>query len=246
MCLAEKIETLEEFNTAKKLGFKLFQGYFFSKPEIVRNKSITSNQLSVTQLFTEIVKDNLDYEKIELIFSRDQALTYRLLRYVNNIRYGTNDLISSIRHAVVFLGRDNLKRFVILMWSTSMKDGKPSELSKTSLVRARFCELLAKARNSQIDSHEVFMSGLLSLLDVMMDKSFEEILGSLPISEKIKTALIEKKGELSFYIGLVIDYENMNWARIKLRASKLNLTEQNIIDIFLEATQWANSILSEK
>jgi EAL and modified HD-GYP domain-containing signal transduction protein len=80
----------------------------------------------------------------------------------------------------------------------------------------------------------------------MMDKSFEEILGSLPISEKIKTALIEKKGELSFYIGLVIDYENMNWTRIKLRASKLNLTEQNIIDIFLEATQWANSILSEK
>ena len=246
MCLAEKIETLEEFNTAKKLGFKLFQGYFFSKPEIVRNKSITSNQLSVTQLFTEIVKDNLDYEKIELIFSQDQALTYRLLRYVNNIRYGTNDLISSIRHAVVFLGRDNLKRFVILMWSTSMKDGKPSELSKMSLVRARFCELLAKARNSQIDTHEVFMSGLLSLLDVMMDKSFEEILGSLPISERIKTALIEKKGELSFYIGLVIDYENMNWARIKLRVSKLNLTEQNIIDIFLEATQWANTILSEK
>ena len=213
ICLAEKIETYEEFEKAKKMGFKLFQGYFFSKPEIVKNKTISANQFFVSQLFNETLKDPINFEKVELILSQDQALTYRLLRYVNNVRYGSSDVISSIKHAVVFLGRDNLKRFVVLMWSTAMS--------------------------------EAFMGGLLSLLDAMMDKPFDDILGTLPIGERIKSALIDKKGELAFYLGLVVDYENLNWSRLKARVTMLGITEQNVIDIYLEAAQWANTLLSE-
>ena len=198
ICLAEKIETYEEFEKAKKMGFKLFQGYFFSKPEIVKNKTISANQFFVSQLFNETLKDPINFEKVELILSQDQALTYRLLRYVNNVRYGSSDVISSIKHAVVFLGRDNLKRFVVLMWSTAMSEGKPSELSRMSLIRARFCESLAIRKRGSIDFHEAFMGGLLSLLDAMMDKPFDDILGTLPIGERIKSAIIDKKGELAF------------------------------------------------
>lgn len=245
ICLAEKIETYEEFEKAKKMGFKLFQGYFFSKPEIVKNKTISANQFFVSQLFNETLKDPINFEKVELILSQDQALTYRLLRYVNNVRYGSSDVISSIKHAVVFLGRDNLKRFVVLMWSTAMSEGKPSELSRMSLIRARFCESLAKRKGCSIDFHEAFMGGLLSLLDAMMDKPFDDILGTLPIGERIKSALIDKKGELAFYLGLVVDYENLNWSRLKARVTMLGITEQNVIDIYLEAAQWANTLLSE-
>lgn len=245
ICLAEKIETYEEFEKAKKMGFKLFQGYFFSKPEIVKNKTISANQFFVSQLFNETLKDPINFEKVELILSQDQALTYRLLRYVNNVRYGSSDVISSIKHAVVFLGRDNLKRFVVLMWSTAMSEGKPSELSRMSLIRARFCESLAKRKRGSIDFHEAFMGGLLSLLDAMMDKPFDDILGTLPIGERIKSALIDKKGELAFYLGLVVDYENLNWSRLKARVTMLGITEQNVIDIYLEAAQWANTLLSE-
>lgn len=244
-CLAEKIETYEEFQIAIKMGFTLFQGYYFCKPEVVKHKTLTTNQVLVTQLFTEIANDPMDFQKIEQIFSQDQALTYRLLRYVNNIRYGTNDVINSIKHAVIFLGKDNMRHFVLLMWKSSMSSDKPSELSKMSLTRARFCEALAIKRKYMVDPKVAFMAGLLSLLDAMMDLPFNEILGSLPIADDIKNALINKKGELAFYIGLVIDYENMNWTKIKYRVSLLNIEEQEIIDIFLEATQWANSILKD-
>ena len=85
----------------------------------------------------------------------------------------------------------------------------------------------------------------MSLLDAMMDKPFDDILGTLPIGERIKSALIDKKGELAFYLGLVVDYENLNWSRLKARVTMLGITEQNVIDIYLEAAQWANTLLSE-
>lgn len=242
--LAEKIETKQEFEAAKEMGFSLFQGYFFSKPEIVKQKALSANQMSVTQLFTEVVKEDINLDKIELILSQDQSLAYKLLRYVNNIRYGTSDPITSFKHAVVFLGKENMRRFISLVYTTSIANDKPNELSRMSLIRGRFCELIAVKRR-KVDQQDAFMCGLFSLLDAMMDRSFEEIISGIPIHEEIKKALIEKTGEMAFYIGLVVDYETLNWSRVKLRVQKLGIDEQEAIDIFLEATKWANKVLSE-
>ena len=244
-CLAEKIETREEFEKAKEMGFRLFQGYFFSRPEIVKHKTLSANQVVVTQLLTETIRDDMDYEKIEKILSQDQSLAYKLLSYVNNVRYGTSDPITSFKHAVVFLGKENMRRFISLVYATCINEDKPSELSRMSLVRARFCELISIKRKNKVDQQDAFMCGLFSLLDAMMDRSFSEIISTMPIRESIKHALIEKKGELAFYIGLVLDYETMNWPRVKVRVQKLGIDEQEAIDTYLEATKWANTILSE-
>lgn len=244
-CLAEKIETREEFEKAKEMGFRLFQGYFFSRPEIVKHKTLSANQVIVTQLLTETIKDDIDYDKIEKILTQDQSLAYKLLSYVNNVRYGTSDPITSFKHAVVFLGKENMRRFISLVYATCINENKPSELSKMSLVRARFCELISIKRKSKVDQQDAFMCGLFSLLDAMMDRSFSEIISTMPIRDSIKHALIEKKGELAFYIGLVLDYETMNWPRVKVRVQKLGIDEQEAIDTYLEATKWANTILSE-
>ncbi len=244
-CLAEKIETKEEFEIAKQMGFKLFQGYFFSKPEVVKQKSLSANQVVVTQLFTETIKENMDYDKIEKILTQDQSLAYKLLSYVNNVRYGTSDPITSFKHAVVFLGKENMRRFISLVYATCINENKPSELSRMSLVRARFCELISQMRQGKVDQQDAFMCGLFSLLDAMMDRPFEEIISMMPIRDTIKQALIEKRGELAFYIGLVLDYETLNWPRVKVRVQKLGIDEQVAIDTYLEATKWANKILSE-
>ncbi len=244
-CLAEKIETKEEFEIAKNMGFKLFQGYFFSKPEVVKQKTLSASQLAITQLFTECVKDDVNYDKIERILSQDQSLAYKLLRYVNNIRYGNSDPITSFKHAVVFLGKENMRRFISLVYTTSISENKPSELSRMSLIRARFCELLAMKRKNKVDPQDAFMCGLFSLLDAMMDRTFTEIISMIPIRDEIKQALIDKKGEMAFYLGLVMDYETLNWPRVKLRVQKLGIDEQEAIDIYLEATKWANKVLSE-
>ncbi|MGN1357574.1 MAG: EAL and HDOD domain-containing protein [Succinivibrionaceae bacterium] len=244
-CLAEKIETKEEFEIAKNMGFKLFQGYFFSKPEVVKQKTLSASQLAITQLFTECVKEDVNYDKIERILSQDQSLAYKLLRYVNNIRYGNSDPITSFKHAVVFLGKENMRRFISLVYTTSIAENKPSELSRMSLIRARFCELLAMKRKNKVDPQDAFMCGLFSLLDAMMDRTFTEIISMIPIRDEIKQALIDKKGEMAFYLGLVMDYETLNWPRVKLRVQKLGIDEQEAIDIYLEATKWANKVLSE-
>ena len=244
-CLAEKIETKEEFEIAKNMGFKLFQGYFFSKPEVVKQKTLSASQVAITQLFTECVKDDVNYDKIERILSQDQSLAYKLLRYVNNIRYGNSDPITSFKHAVVFLGKENMRRFISLVYTTSISENKPSELSRMSLIRARFCELLAMKRKNKVDPQDAFMCGLFSLLDAMMDRTFTEIISMIPIRDEIKQALIDKKGEMAFYLGLVMDYETLNWPRVKLRVQKLGIDEQEAIDIYLEATKWANKVLSE-
>ena len=138
-----------------------------------------------------------------------------------------------------------MRRFISLVYATCINENKPSELSKMSLVRARFCELISIKRKSKVDQQDAFMCGLFSLLDAMMDRSFSEIISTMPIRESIKHALIEKKGELAFYIGLVLDYETMNWPRVKVRVQKLGIDEQEAIDTYLEATKWANTILSE-
>lgn len=244
-CLAEKIETKEEFEIAKNMGFKLFQGYFFSKPEVIKQKTLSASQLAITQLFTECVKEDVNYDKIERILSQDQSLAYKLLRYVNNIRYGNSDPITSFKHAVVFLGKENMRRFISLVYTTSIAENKPSELSRMSLIRARFCELLAMKRKNKVDPQDAFMCGLFSLLDAMMDRTFTEIISMIPIRDEIKQALIDKKGEMAFYLGLVMDYETLNWPRVKLRVQKLGIDEQEAIDIYLEATKWANKVLSE-
>lgn len=241
--LAEKIETNEEFEEAIKMGCSLFQGYFFSRPEIVRQKALTDNQVTITQLLSEVIRDDIDYDKIEMILNRDISLSYKLLRYVNNVRYGKFDPITSFRHAVVYLGKKEMRRFISLVYATSVADnGKSDELSKMSLIRGKFCEMLAQKRRT-VDPQNAFLCGLFSLLEAMLDRPFREILSQIPIADEIKSALIEKKGELAFYIGLVIDYESLDWQRVSLRVKKLGLSEQEAINLYIESTKWSNKIL---
>ncbi len=241
--LAEKIETNEEFEEAVNMGCSLFQGYFFSRPEIVRQKALTDNQVTITQLLSEVIRDDIDYDKIEMILNRDISLSYKLLRYVNNVRYGKFDPITSFRHAVVYLGKKEMRRFISLVYATSVADnGKSDELSKMSLIRGKFCELLAQKRRT-VDPQNAFLCGLLSLLEAMLDRPFREILSQIPIADEIKSALIDKKGELAFYIGLVIDYESLDWQRVSLRVKKLGLSEQEAINLYIESTTWSNKVL---
>lgn len=240
--LAEKIETQEEFEDAKSLGFTLFQGYFFSKPEVIKQKTLSSNQLTLTQMLSETVKEEVDFNKIADIMMRDHALAYKMLRYVNNINYGGNE-IKNFQHALSFLGKDNIRRFISLVYATSIGQGKPDELSRLSLVRAKFCEMIAEKRK-RYDPQDAFFCGLFSLLDAMMDKPIGEIIAEIPIKQEIKDAILKKSGELAFYLGLVKDYESLYWERVYKRIAQMGMKDQDVIDIYTKATQWTQQVLN--
>lgn len=242
--LAEKVETQQEFTAAKKMGFTLFQGYFFSRPEIVQRKTLSDSQLTVMQLLKEVNSPELDYERIEALLNRDLTLAYKLMRYVNNLRYKAAQPITSFRHATIFLGQQEMRRFVSLVSATSGGENKSTELYRMSLIRGRFCELLSLHRQGWTDPAEAFLCGLFSLLEAILDQPFAEILEQIPLSTAIKQALLDKKGELAFYLAFVSDYEQLNWERVKLRAGKMHLQEKQTIELFLQSTQWADQVMS--
>jgi len=238
--LAEKVEDLAEFEAAMAMGCHFFQGYFFSRPEVVQQKTLNASQLTLMRLLKEVNKEEPDLDRIERLLSSDVSLSYKLLRYVNNMRYGAGKPITSFRQAAVFLGNRELRRFVSLVTTTSVGEHKSPELYHMCLVRARFCELLSLHRPQWTNPSEAFLCGLFSLLEALLDQSFEHLLQDVPVSAAIVQALVHNRGELAFYLAFIRDYEEANWPRIAKRAEKMGLNEAEVARLYLEANQWAN------
>src|SRR3954469_14441174 len=197
MLLAEKVETRADYRRALDLGFDLAQGYFFCQPEIVSARGMAPNRLSVVQLVGALQDPEISMATIEELISRDIALSYRLLRYINSAFFGLRREVDSIGRAVALLGLENVKRWSTLTAFAGI-DEKPQELVTTALVRARFCELAGR-RFGQSSPEQCFTLGLFSVVDALMDTPMPELLRSIPFPEDMTHALVAghgPKGEL--------------------------------------------------
>ncbi|EKP0308585.1 EAL domain-containing protein [Aeromonas veronii] len=240
--LAEKVEDKAEFERAKKLGIQLFQGFFFSRPEMVKQATMEPAQVVVMQLLNVVNETDPDINKIEQLLNQDISLSLKLLRYVNHLK-GHSNPISSFRQAAIYLGNTQLKRFVSLVAATSAGKGKSAELYQMSMIRARFCELLAHTHAPTQQAQQAFITGLFSLLDVLMEQPMDTLLGTIPLIEDIRLALLERKGNLGFYLAFCEDYENANWPSVAARTARLGLNEDKVSHLYLAATTWVNEQL---
>ncbi len=241
--LAEKIETYEEFETALSMGFTYFQGYFFSKPEIISGKEIVPSKITLLQIVGEANKKDCSFEKLEKLINRDVSISYKLLRYINSAFFKRAREISTIKHAIVLLGEVEIKRFISMVVTAELASDKPDELVRTSIIRARFCELLGMNSQNGANISELFLMGLFSLIDAMLDKEMGNIMNTLPLSKNIKLALLEEKGELADYLKLVSSYESADWKKFSSMISKININEDNIPEFYQDAVTWADSYL---
>ncbi|NQY65830.1 MAG: HDOD domain-containing protein [Alteromonadaceae bacterium] len=238
--LAEKVETYEEYNQALELGFVLFQGFFFAKPEIVKTKSLSPSQMSMAELLYETSKPDLDLNNITSVFERDVTLSYKLFRYANSAIFKRNSEISTIKQALVTLGAAELKRFIRLMFAANINPDKPSELITVSMARAKFCELMSSELNPPIDSSIAFLTGLLSVIDAIVDESLEFILGKLPLAKEIKDPLLTKKGPLAALLKLVELIEHADWDKTSIVIKKLSVNKEKVIECHNNALSWAD------
>ncbi|MEW6989471.1 EAL and HDOD domain-containing protein [Colwelliaceae bacterium 6441] len=238
--LAEKVETYEEYNQALELGFELFQGFFFSKPEMVKTKSLSPSQMAMAELLYETSKPELDLTSITSVFERDVSLSYKLLRYANSSLFKRRGEISTIKQALVTLGSGELKRFLGLMFATNVNPDKPSELINAAMTRAKFCEMVASDINAPIDTSIAFLTGLMSLIDAILDEELAVVFEQLPLSQEIKDALINKKGVLSALIILVEQIEHADWDKTSVVIKKLGLTKEKVAQDYNEAITWAD------
>ncbi|MGA1867238.1 MAG: EAL and HDOD domain-containing protein [bacterium] len=242
--LAEKIETYEIFRTAQDMGFDYFQGYFFCRPEILQAKELSGSQMNLLQIMAEANKPEVEFRKIEDLILHDITISYKLLRYINSAHFMRRREISSIKEAIIYLGEEELRRFISLIAMSNLAAKKPNELIMTSCIRAKFCELCAHHNNNKrIKPWELFTVGLFSLIDAILDQPIEIIMKKLPLNDTITNTLIHKSGELSHYLRLIENFENGLWNELKKESDYLGINEAELLKIYSNACAWANSIV---
>ncbi|MFV0450606.1 MAG: EAL and HDOD domain-containing protein [Vibrio sp.] len=241
--LAEKVENYQEFEQAKQAGFELFQGYFFSKPEMIRRKALQPTLLTIVQLCKEIAKEEIDYKELESLITRDLSLSYKLLTFVNASSM-VSSKIQSFKQALVYLGEQRLRQFISLVAIASTDSSKPNYLYGLSIQRARFCQLAWSKSAQRGDSDLAFLTGMFSLLDCLLDQSLQAIVEAIPIDEKIKTALIKGEGALGKILFLSIAYEHADWDQVSTLARNLKLNDTELSQCYDEALKWSADLLN--
>lgn len=242
MLLAEKVETYEEFNQALDMGFKYFQGYFFSKPEVIEGRDISPAKINLLQIMAEVNQPDFKFSKVEEIISKDVSLSYKLMRYINSAYYRRVNEISSIKQAILLLGERGIRSFLSLIAMAKLSDNKPDELIRTSVIRAKFCELMSRYLSSCKNASELFTLGIFSSIDAILDDTMENIMAKLPLSANIKNALVNNTGELSFCLDIAKSYERGDWSRFSELTKDHKINQEKLPQSFLEAITWADAI----
>jgi EAL and modified HD-GYP domain-containing signal transduction protein len=225
--LAEKLETREDFLRCETLGFDLFQGYFFCKPETLTAKALGANRLALLQLVAALQKPDIDFAELEKLIARDVAMSYRLLRYINSAFFGLRREVDSIGRALALLGLENVKRWATLTVFSGVDD-KPREIIVTGLARARFCEIAGPLHFDEPQADRLFTLGLFSIIDALMNMPMGDVLETIPFPDDMVGALVEGQGRK----GALLD--------AALRCERGDFPSAELAQVQLEAMTWAS------
>jgi len=238
--LAEKVETYEEYESAKKMGFDYFQGYFFCQPEMLVNSDIEAEHHIILAIYQQVLKPNINYDKLAKYFERDLALSYKLMRFVNSGLFQLRESIDSIKQALVYLGEEQARKFVCLLATAHLGSDKPKELIRISIIRARFCELIARKLKDK-ESEKAFMTGLFSVVDALLNRPMEDIVNKLPLADDVIAALLGEKNALKHNLELVKAYETGSWYWTQKRANVVGIQQDDLPELYSQATSWSEA-----
>jgi c-di-GMP-related signal transduction protein len=244
--IAEKVETPEMFQEGLELGYHYFQGYFFSKPKILTGKDIPGYKTHYLQILQEIHRPEMDLEKLEDYVKREVSIAYKLLRYINSAFFSLPHKINSIKQALMLLGEKRVRNWISLVAMAGMGADKPEELAVWSIVRAKFCETLGPSFQLDQRADDLFLMGLLSLIDAFLDRPLPDILQEIPIQGAIKDALLGEKNPLLDVYLYTLDYEKGSWEEIAEHQSKFAIEEYLPLRLYLEAVQWGQRCFPEE
>lgn len=235
--LAEKLEDRASYEQALLMGYDYFQGNFFAVPDILTGKEVPGYKANYIRMLQEVHRLDATFEDLEEIVKRDISLSFKLLTYINSAALGMRCSINSIKQALVMLGFDELKKWISIVALKSLGDDRPNEVFISSLVRARFGELVAEKKNSTYSS-DIFLMGMLSRIDVFINRDISDVIGDLPISEEIKKVLSGEPGQFTLIFDLVVSYEKGDWNRVEELAGEMGICHSILPELFLEAVKW--------
>jgi EAL and modified HD-GYP domain-containing signal transduction protein len=239
--IAGKVETRQDHDLCEQLGFSYYQGYYFARPETLSAKVINPAYAIVLELLDK-VRNNEDIKDIELSFKRDVALSFKLLRYINSVGFGLSCEIQSIRHALAILGYPQLYRWLTLLLVTADEESTSPALMKTAATRGRLTELLGKDMLEAADRDNLFIVGVFSLLDVMLEMPMEQALDCLSLPESITDALLRRQGIYGPFLELTEACEGGSDRNIEKLAFSLQLEPEMVNQAHLSALAWVEAL----
>lgn len=238
--MATSVDSVELFDACRNLGFDLFEGHHLTQRGEQRPPNLNSQRLVVTQVISHLRRKDTDFDKLALLARQDLALTLRLLRYTNSAAMGLRHKVGTLEQAMTYIGRDGLYRWLtLLLFYDSRQSQVDAALRETALARGRFCELLARKRLAKAECEQAFVTGLLSLVDVLFSMPMTEALGHLGLPDEIHAALARQEGKYGAYVGLTLAYERGDAPTITALAQRLELSLPEIDDMHLQALAWA-------
>ena len=232
--LAEKVETQEEFERCKALGFDYYQGYFFCKPQIIKGHSLPANKVAIMKLMAELMDNDNSTDQLASTITQDVTMSMRILRYINSAQFGFGHEVNSIQQAIMMLGRNTIRNLANLVAMSQVQD-KPHELLIISMIRAKMMENIAALVKH--DKEVCFTTGLFSIIDTLMNQEMEVLIEGLPLTQTIRSALISHEGELGKILSCVLAYESGDWKNAHYGKLSIN----DVRECYLGALQWASA-----
>lgn len=240
--LAEKIETREQQKKALAIGYDLLQGYFYSKPLMVKGKGIEALKTSILRMIQEVEKEEPDYNILANIIEKDLSLSYKLLRIVNAVGYGSRHKITSINQALVRLGTDEIKKWIYVLMLQDHRNVENNELVKISLIRAKLMELLALELGLRDQHFDFFLTGMFSSIDTLLNKSMEEIISSLPLSKGVEEALLGKSNQAFQLLQVILHIERGEWTALDRHELVNDIKEGTLMSLYIHSIKWVMEI----
>lgn len=244
LIVAEKVETPQQHERMSQLGVKLFQGYWFARPALVKAQTVRPSQATIIQLIN-LVRGQASSIEIEDLLKKDPTLSFNLLRFINSSGFGLSCEITSFRHAVMILGMKKLFRWAALLLTTSRKDGAAPAVGQTAVVRGRLMELLAAELLTPEDCDNAFVVGVFSLLDTMLGMPMDRALGAVALPETVVEALLHKQGLFAPFLELTCACESGDDAAFARCAQALHLSSHQINMAHLQALTWAETLVTQ-
>jgi len=241
--LAEKVETYEDYERCKDLGFDYFQGYFFCKPEIVEGQVMPESKIAVLRALQKVMTATV-VNDIQDVIKQDVSLSYRLLKYINSAAFGMRREIESIEQALVLLGLNNARRWLALLSLSALGDGKPMELIRTALYRGYLLESIAKHLKEE-ETGDDFLLGMFSVLDALLDQPMEQAIEGMALPAAVREALLKDDAPMSYKLKILYALERGEWDNVlSLSTQYRALRVQDLAGFHTHALAWADEQVS--
>lgn len=243
--LAEKVETIEEYNEAMDYGYTYFQGYYFSKPVILSTRSVSTSRNTALKILKLINDKDINFNDLEVLILKDPVLSYKLIKLINSSTYYIKHKVNSIKYALTFFGEREMIKWLHIVLLNDLKGNNPSELVKVSLERAKFCELICEMSGYKEKTFLAYMTGLFSIMDTILNCSMDTVMKDIYMCDEMKEALTGKENILNTILQLAISFGRGDWNEAEVNANKINIDINKIPDVYLKVLKWVDNVVQK-